>query len=441
MSGRVLEAEVAIVGAGAAGLCLAHRLARPAPGVVPPRLVLLQAPPGPLRVPPRTWCFWEEGAGRFEAAVSASWERLRVHEPGGAGIVARPAPLHYKMIRSDALEALVLGALAAQPRARVCQVAVRGVREVPGGAEVYGSAGDGGSVRVRARWVFDSRPPRRLPAARTTLLQHFHGWFLRTARPVFAADTVELMDFRAPAPPRGLGFGYVLPTGPRTALVEYTVFSAARLPRHAYVAALRRYVREVLGLGEVEVTGEESGVIPMTDGRFPGRVGQAVFRIGTAGGATRPATGYTFAAVQRQTRALAAAVHAGRTPRAHSPYHARARAMDAMLLRALATGRVDGARLFPRLFRRVPAQRLLRFLDGATTVREDLAVGLRLPVLPMLGAAVEVPLLPRRAPAGPWPPPEPPEPPEPDGPAAPEPAWGTPAAPAPAAPTPGEGAS
>ncbi|WP_271208750.1 lycopene cyclase family protein, partial [Streptomyces poonensis] len=78
----MLQADVAIVGAGAAGLSLAHRLARPAAtvaGTRPRRLsvVLLEAPPGALRPPRRTWCFWEPEAGPYDAAVTASWRTLR----------------------------------------------------------------------------------------------------------------------------------------------------------------------------------------------------------------------------------------------------------------------------------------------------------------------------------------------------------------------------
>ncbi len=69
--------------------------------------------------------------------------------------------------------------------------------------------------------------------------------------------------------------------------------------------------------------------------------------------------------------------------------------MDAVLLRALDSGRVDGAAFFTRLFSRVPAERLLRFLDGGTRLHEDLALGLRTPVLPMLRSAVELSWLPR----------------------------------------------
>lgn len=70
--------------------------------------------------------------------------------------------------------------------------------------------------------------------------------------------------------------------------------------------------------------------------------------------------------------------------------------MDAVLLRALHTGRVSGSDFFTGLFRQVPMERLLRFLDGRTSRREDLLIGLRTPVGPMLRTAAELPWLPRR---------------------------------------------
>ncbi len=392
------DADVVIVGAGAAGLCLAHQLRSPAAGPRPPSVVLLDAPPGPLRPPPRTWCFWEGERGDHDDAVSAVWRRLRVHGPDGRRVEGRPAPLRYKRIRSEELTASVLGRLTGRPGFRLLRAAVDRVRDVPGGAEVRGVRADGGPLVLRARWAYDSRPPDRLPAARTTLLQHFRGWFVRTARPAFDPRVAELMDFRTPQPADGLSFGYVLPTGECEALVEYTEFSPAVLDAAGYEAALRRYVGEVLRLGEYRITGVEQGVIPMTDGRFPRRAGASVFRIGTAGGATRPATGYTFAAVQRQSRAVAAAFRAGRVPVPPPPHTPRHRAMDAVLLRALAGGKVAGAELLWRLFAGVPTARLLRFLDGETRLWEDLSIGLHTPVRPMLFAAAGLPLHPRRVP-------------------------------------------
>ncbi|WP_083502431.1 lycopene cyclase family protein [Sphaerimonospora mesophila] len=389
----VYDTQIVIVGAGAAGLSLAYRLAAPPPGCRPLDVTLVDAPPGPLRPPERTWCFWEQPGGEYDDVLTASWERLRVRGPDGERLEGGIDPLRYKMLRSGPFERLVR---EHTPGVRRLEAVVEAIIDLPRGVEVHGTTAEGGRLRLRGRWAFDSRPPRALPPARTTLLQHFRGWFVRTTRPVFDPAVAELMDFRTPRPATGLSFGYVLPLSECEALVEYTEFSPTVLDDAGYERALRHYTGEVLGLPGFAVTAAEGGVIPMSDGRFPRRAGASVFRIGAAGGATRPSTGYTFAAVQRQTRAVALALGEGRCPAPPPAHSARARAMDAVLLRALASGRVDGAGLFTRLFREVPMERLLRFLDGGTRIREDVAIGLHTPVLPMLRTVAELPWLPRR---------------------------------------------
>lgn len=386
--GRVDDAVV--VGGGAAGLCLAHWLTRTGTEVT-----LVEAPEGPLRPAERTWCYWEAGAGEFEEAVVASWRRLRVRGPEGEVVESAPVPLRYRMVRSGSFERLVHSRLAASPTARVLRATAHEVRDAPYGAEVRCTTAGGRPLVLRGRRVFDSRPVRDTPPHRTLLQQHFRGWFVHTAAPCFDPAVADLMDFRVPQPGHGLAFGYVLPLAPDRALVEYTEFSRAPLTTTAYEAALRQYTGGVLRLGRFTVESAEQGVIPMTDARFPRRTARSVFRIGAAGGATRPATGYTFAAVQRQSRAIATSLHRGR-PDVPRPHGRRALAMDAVLLRALDTGRVDGPRFFTDLFRRVPMERLLRFLDGGSTPWEEFGIGLRTPVGPMLRTAAELPFLTRR---------------------------------------------
>ncbi|MFE6405901.1 lycopene cyclase family protein [Streptomyces sp. NPDC057837] len=391
MSPGAATPDVVILGGGAAGLSLAHRLLATGPATV----TVVEPPDGPARPPERTWCYWDEGPGDFAEAVTATWPLLRVHAPDGDALTLDPAPARYRMVRSAAFERLVHARLAEAPGGRLLRATADTVREVPGGAEVRCTDPGGRTIALRARHVFDSRPLPALPPARTQLLQHFRGWFVRTATGRFDTAVADLMDFRVPQPRHGLAFGYVLPLAPDRALVEYTEFSRTPLTTEAYEAALGHYAREVLGLGTFAVETAEQGVIPMTDGRFPRRTGASVLRIGTAGGATRPATGYTFAAVQRHSRAIAAALREGRDP-VPPPHGRRALAMDAVLLRALDTGRVDGPAFFTGLFRRIPTPRLLRFLDGASSVREEWGIGLRTPVGPMLRTAAELPFLPRR---------------------------------------------
>ncbi|MFJ8229825.1 lycopene cyclase family protein [Streptomyces sp. NPDC094448] len=391
--------DVVIVGGGAAGLALAHRLAASGP----PSVTLVDAPEGPLRPPERTWCYWARRPGDFDdldEAVTASWSRLRVHGTDGRAITVDPAPLTYRMLRSPDFERLVHSRLARSPGVRVVRATADTVRRTSDGAEVRCTTPDGRTLSLRARYVFDSRPRHPVPPARTRLVQHFRGWFVRTATERFDPAVADLMDFRVPQPRHGLAFGYVLPLAPDRALVEYTEFSRTPLTAAGYDAALTHYGRDVLALGAYTVESAEQGAIPMTDARFDHRAGPSVFRIGTAGGATRPATGYTFAAVQRQSRAVAASLRAGRAT-VPPPHGRRALAMDAVLLRALDTGRINGPDFFTTLFRRVPPERLLRFLDGGTSPREEWCIGLRTPVRAMLRTALELPFLPRRSPFAP----------------------------------------
>ena len=253
------DADVVIVGAGAAGLSLADRLCAPPAGRRRPCVLLLDAPPGPLRPPERTWCFWEAPGGPYDKALTASWGRLRVRGRDGTATVGAPAPFRYKMLRSASFERLVGERLSGPGGCRRAEAVVESVEDAPGGARVRGYDAAGRPLELRARWVFDSRPPARLPAARTTLLQHFHGWFVTTEAAAFDPAVADLMDFRTPQPAHGMAFGYVLPLGPREALVEYTEFSAAVIGADEYDAALRRYTGEVLGLGPFRVTDVEQG--------------------------------------------------------------------------------------------------------------------------------------------------------------------------------------
>lgn len=372
--------QVVVVGAGAAGLALATALAaQRRPGVV-----LVTAPPGPDRPPERTWCSWQRGApAAWEEAASARWSTVALHSPEGQERRYRLAPYRYVMVRSPDYERWADARLGGVERRTAT---VTAVQDGPEAAVVRTEEGD-----LRARWVFDTRavPPSR--PGRTSLLQHFRGVFVRTEADAFDPAVAGLMDFRLPQPRGGVAFSYVLPSSPREALVEYTEFSRAPLRDEQYDAALRTVLGDLLGLAAPEVRATEQGAIPMTDAPFPRRVGRRVFRLGAAGGATRPSTGYTFAAAQRQATAVALALREGREPVPPPAYPARHLAMDAVLLRALDTGRLDGAAFFADLFARHPPERVLRFLDGRTSAREELLVmasAPRGPMLRSLGAAL-----------------------------------------------------
>ncbi|MFE9207338.1 lycopene cyclase family protein [Micromonospora sp. NPDC007230] len=380
MNSSPVDVDLALVGGGgAASLVLAALDRYDLTGL---RVAVVD--PVHKRGQDRTWAFWGAPGGDLDPLLTASWSRVDVVTPAGRRVLSLD-PLRYAMLRSAPVYDR---AAAAERRLGAVRIGA------PAGAlhddgrrvTVYDPAG---RVLVRAGWVLDSRPRPPERPGRTTWLQHFRGWWLAADRPSFDPDRAVLMDFRTPQPVRGVSFGYVLPVDDRYALVEYTEFAPAQLTDAGYDAALRGYAAQLgLDLTALRVREVEKGVIPMTDGPFLPRPSPRVVRLGTAGGATRPSTGFTFAAMLRQADQIARALAAGQAPVPAPAYPGRHRWLDAVALRALDRGHVGGVEFFARLFDRNPPERVLRFLDGATSPAEELAVMRSSPLLPMTGAVL-----------------------------------------------------
>ncbi|MEU6078809.1 lycopene cyclase family protein [Micromonospora sp. NPDC047074] len=372
------DVDLALVGGGGAASLVLAALDRH--GVRDLRIAVVD--PVHRRGQDRTWAFWDRPGGDLDPLLAASWHQVEVVTTAGRRVLDL-APLRYAMLRSGPVYDR---AAEAERRLGVRRIVAPVDALHDDGSQVTVRVGEGGQV-LRAAWVLDSRPrPPRRPG-RTNWLQHFRGWWLESGVPVFDPARAVLMDFRTPQPARGVSFGYVLPVDDRHALVEYTEFSPDLLTGPGYDAALAGY-RDLLGLEPARLTVREveNGVIPMTDGPFDARPSPRVVRLGTAGGATRPSTGFTFSAMHRQAEQVARALAAGRPPVPGPAYPRRHRWMDAVALRALDAGAVAGPDFFDRLFARNPAERVLRFLDGATTPVEEFAVmsSTRLP--PMIAA-------------------------------------------------------
>ena len=372
--------DLLVAGAGLAGFSALRALERHGLGGL--RVLLVDA--AARRGDDRTWSFWEAAPGPFEDLVAHRWDRLELFGPDGAERRLAPAPYVYKTIRGgdffDHHERWLEGRPQIERRVgRITDVRTEGDRAV---AEIDGE-------RVEAAWALDATSvPHGVPAGYHMLLQHFLGWQVVTERPAFDPGVAPFMDFRVPQED-GTCFVYVLPTDPRRALVEYTVFSAETWPVDRYEARLHDYV-EARAWGGFRVERTEVGVIPMTDRPFPVTRGSRVRTIGTAGGFTKASTGYTFTRVVRHAEALARGWAAAGAPPVLRAGRARNALMDAVLLRGLATGRQDGASFFARLFARNPARRVFAFLDEDTTPWDEvrLMAGVNVPRFWRLGMEV-----------------------------------------------------
>ena len=319
----------------------------------------------------RTWCFWEQEAGPFEEIVYRRWSRMHFHGEAYSELLDL-RPYQYKMIRSRDFYQHVKSRIAEHPDVNWQSAEVASLRETGAGAEVITTDGT-----VTANWVFSSlRDPleREHLNGYQYLLQHFKGWVIRTPAGFFRPEEATLMDFRVEQHDE-CRFFYVLPTDERTALVEFTLFSPTLLPTSAYDAELKQYLHQFLSLDTYSVVREEFGVIPMTDQPFPSQQSEHIINLGTAGGMTKPSTGYTFRRIQQDSEQLVGSLlRTGEPARHPSVWNRRFQLYDSTLLHVMNRNEYAAKQIFTDIFRCNPANRVLRFLDEDTNFGQELQV-------------------------------------------------------------------
>ena len=369
-----------ILGAGAAGLSLCAALL--AQGVSDPILILDAKP---RFEDDRTWCFWDTRPNPFLPLAAHGWHEWEVRGDLGHAAVLASSRVSYHCLRGCDFYDAVLSEIRAHPNVTLCLG--HGADAVTQTSE--GVAVSAGDAVYHAGYVFDSRP-LPLPTAPGDFVQRFRGRFVRADQPVFTPARCTLMDFGV-SQKRGPHFVYVLPFSETEALVEDTYLLPASAPKptpNDTADALQAYLAERYPGAAFVTEREEAGAIPMTARAFPKRDGR-VFFIGTAGGCTKPSSGYTFARIQEQCCQIAGAAAAETldTFQEQGP-PLRLRFFDAVFLQALRDRPEAFPSYFHQLFARVSPEALTRFLSETSTWRDELQVVRGLPAWPFLVAAL-----------------------------------------------------
>ena len=374
MSGPIYDAVIA--GGGLAGLSLAGHLAA---GGWRDRRVLIVDDAGPVSAV--SWGFWSRPDGLLDDAVSRTYDLIRIHADGAERILPL-RPYRYRVVRRPDLVRVVHGLIRHCPGFEIRSGRVEDVRDGPTTVEtiVDGQA-------VHSRWAFDSvtRPPASPPVdARLA----FTGWEVVSDRPSFDPAVPTLFDFRT-AQSGGARFAYILPADPYRALVELTQFVPPDVePPSSWArsAGLATYLRDVARCSAYRTVRTESAVIPLR-ARPEVRRGRRVLAIGARGGLIKASTGYAYQRIQRDSRAIAASLVRHGHPFGAFRSRRRHRLLDAVLLRVLDREPARLEQIFARLFAANPADRVLRFLDEDTSLRDELRLIATLPPAPFLRAS------------------------------------------------------
>ncbi|WP_378180802.1 lycopene cyclase family protein [Aquimarina sp. SS2-1] len=326
----------------------------------------------------RTWCFWEEGKGNWDAIVSKKWNQIFFGSKHFSDTV-NILPYQYKLIRSKDFYDFVFSFLNKRSNITI-------IKET-----LIGFADEGSIVEVetdRAKYLCDKvfnsvllSQEFKIQNKYPLLNQHFIGWFIKTEAPIFDETTATFMDFDLDQK-GNTRFMYVLPLSKTEALFEYTLFSQDLLKDKEYEQAIDSYLN-TKGIQEYRITEKEKGCIPMTSYEFRKQNSKNVLHIGTAGGWTKASTGFTFRNTEKKVVALMTFLKHNDDL---SKFEKRSKFWyyDLLFLDLLSKENQNGAALFSRLFRRNRTTRILKFLNEETSIIEDLKIMSTMPAVKFL---------------------------------------------------------
>ena len=355
-----------IIGAGAAGLLLADAMGKDT--FFKDKSILLLEKEA-KQTNDRTWCFWENGPGQFDALLHKSWNTIYF---GGKQFSKHLdiAPYSYKMIRGIDFYREYLQRIQTYTNVTLARETVLDVTEKANKVKVKTSR-----HTFSASKVFNSIFKYKSILGQDkypVLQQHFKGWFIRTEKPVFDPGSAGFMDFTIPQK-GNTRFMYVLPFSANEGLVEYTLFSGKLLEEQVYDAAITSYIATHLQATKYQVLDKEKGNIPMSCYNFEAHNSANIFHIGTAGGWSKSSTGFTFMNTSRNIESLMAHIKKNKPLYAFSTKK-RFWYYDLLLLDILHHNNEKGQLIFESLFRKRRPQLILKFLEEKTSFWEDIKI-------------------------------------------------------------------
>ncbi len=363
--------DIAIVGGGCSGFQMLQQLSLQ-PDWASQKVAFI-SDERPMQ---RSWCFWSKEQHQLQHLVQRSWSKI-LFRGTDFSLVEDVAPYQYHYIPGDAFfDFFKRDFMLRQPNVTQIKASIQSIHKNNTGFYV-----EAATEKWKAKHVFSSINPKP-SQARFDLQQHFKGWFVKTAEPVFDETTVVLMDFSIPQDD-DVRFVYVLPFSPCEALVEMTVFSPKIYEDAVYDDALQAYFERNYPAVSYTIEATERGQIPMTDALFArfGKAGETL--IGTAAGMVKASTGYAFLRIGKDSKQMAEDL-AQKKPLSWSASKGRFRFYDRLLLGIIGEEPLKGSVIFSRLFQKMPMQAVFRFLDEETNFWEELKLFSKLPFAPFL---------------------------------------------------------
>lgn len=376
--------DIIICGGGMAGLSLAYRLSI-STELQSKKILIIDKEPKIKN--DRTWAFWEKGVNTFEPIIAKKWDSVYFINQQKQKNKLDLNGYQYKLIRGIDFYNFVYSEIGNRENIHFYYDELHSINDLGEFVEVTTS-----TKRFKSKFVFDSTYKLDLQNAKNhNVLQHFKGLVVETESEVFDAETPVMMDFSITQKNQECRFMYLLPFSKSKALLEFTLFSEQLLSDEEYMSELNDFIKDQLKIQNFKILEEEFGVIPMSDVGTQEKISKNIIRIGTSGGYTNPATGYTFSFTQKKISQIIKDLELhNRVNDSKSIWQKRHHLYASILLNVITEKRCLIADVFNDLYAKNPPSLIFKFLDNETTFLEELKIMSTTPIKHFAQAAIVV---------------------------------------------------
>jgi len=365
-----IKYDYIICGAGLSGLILANKIFEDSDFDNKQILIIEKNLSDPLN---KTWCFWEKKNSSWDDYVIKSWDKLLFNSPNFKNETFL-SEYSYKMIKSGFFIKSILQKIRNSKNFKIIEDDVLGFDESKDRVIVKTK-----SNKYLANQVLNSVVDIEKIKSESSfpfLLQHFLGWTIETEHDFFDDNKATIMDFNIDQN-NETRFFYVLPISRCKALIEFTIFSKKLLEKKNYDIELKKYLSN-LNLFKYDIVEKEFGVIPMTCHPFDNSNTDRILNIGTAGGWTKPSSGYTFKYIDKNTDKLIVSLK-NNISFSKISFKSRHWIYDLILLDVLFFKNYMGSVLFTKMFSKNSMKKIFSFLDNESSFIEELKIASSFP--------------------------------------------------------------
>ena len=353
-----------ICGAGASGLLLANSMIED--NFFRDKKILLIEKDN-KSINDRTWGFWDNKVNVLDSIIFKSWDNAEFIDSSFRKNFSL-SPYKYMMVKAVDFYSHFLEKIDNASNFEYVNASISEIVSNTNHNYVNTSIG-----KFSSKLIFSSLPlNNNINFNKYPLLnQSFIGWTIETVEDVFDENKMTLMDFDRDQK-NETRFIYTLPFSSKRALIEYTLFSETLISDKEYEDGIKEYLNK-RGINDYRVLEKEKGNIPMTCFPFEKSNTDKLIYIGTAGGWTKPSTGYTIKNTIEKTEELVSFIQSNQSLKKFKKRN-RFWYYDLLLLDVLKSTKGNGYKTFSYMFKRNNPIKILKFLDEKTNLNEELPI-------------------------------------------------------------------